>query len=307
MAGDMVPQAVSAATAAAPAAAAAATDAVSAASSLPRTGFGLVLDKVEYGIMVPLLYAALAFLVIAVIVRLARIFRSPGPVYQLAIYPAPRHPLLAAFRDAFGMPQVLRRAPLFWVLLIVYHVGILALLLGHLDLFPAIRIVPAASRDMLGAGVVGVMVTLPTFYFLGRRFMGENRKISTPGDYLLLLLLLFLFLFGDLMSWGNSWTASGFVMTKKDFSNYFAILASYSFADPRTVLHGSHYHFIVIHVFLAELFFVVLPFTKVMHAFLALPVEVLRRQTWGRRGAAPAETRSANARPAMAAPAGRKS
>jgi nitrate reductase gamma subunit len=290
MAGNLVAQAVSAATASAPApggsAAGAAADAVSAASVLPsagpRSGFGLALDRLEYGIMVPLLYVALAFLLVALSARLVRILRAPGPPYQLAIYPAPRLPLLAALRDAFGMPQVLRRAPLFWVFLMMYHVGVLALLLGHLDLFPAIRIMPAGSRHMLGAGLVGVMVTLPTFYFLGRRFMGENRKISTPGDYFLLLLLLFLFLFGDLMSWGNSWTASGFVMTKSDFSRYFGILANLSFADPRTVLHGAHYHFIVIHVFLAELFFFVLPFTKVMHAFLALPVEALRRQVWKR-------------------------
>jgi nitrate reductase gamma subunit len=269
----MATQAVSAATAAA-------TDALGAASSLPRTGFGLVLDKVEFAIMSPLVYGALAFFLIALVLRLRRVLRAPGPAYQLAIYPAPRHPALAALRDAFGMPQVLRRSPLFWCFLMMYHAGFVALILGHLDLFPGLRIVDAGSRHMLGAGLVGVMVTLPTFYFLGRRFRGENRKISTPGDYLLLLLLLFLFLFGDLMSWGNSWTASGFVMTKKDFSNYFAMLASFSLADPRTVLHGSHYHFVVIHVLLAELFLVALPFTKIMHAFLALPVEALRRRTW---------------------------
>jgi nitrate reductase gamma subunit len=285
VAGEVVTQALSAATeAVGKAADGTATDALSAASSLaltgPRTGFGMVLGKVEYAIMAPLVYAALVFFVVALILRLAAILRSPGHPYQLAIYPASRRPLLAALRDTLGMPQVLRRAPLFWSFLVMYHLGIIALLLGHLDLFPALRILPAASRHMLGAGLVGVAVTLPTFYFLGRRFFGETRKISTPGDYLLLLLLLFLFLFGDLMSWGNSWTASGFVMTKKDFSLYFASLARFSFVDPRTLLHGSHYHFVVIHVLLAELFLAVLPFTKIMHAFLALPVNALRRRIW---------------------------
>ena len=255
-------------------------DAVGAATGMPRSALALVLGKVEYAIMVPLVYAALVFLLAAIVARLAAILRAPRQSYQLAIYPAPRRRVLAALRDTFLMPQVLRRAPLFWLFIVVFHLGLLALILGHLDLFPALRILPASSRGMIGAGTVGLAVTVPTFYFLGRRFMGENRKISTPGDYLLLLLLLFLFLFGDLMSWGNSWTASGFVMTKADFSRYFGILASMSFADPRTVLHGSHYHFIVIHVLLAEALFVVLPFTKVMHAFLALPAEALRRTAW---------------------------
>jgi nitrate reductase gamma subunit len=283
VAGVTAVQAVSAATAA-PAAAdaltAAAPAAVSGASQAVHTGLALALDKLEYAIVVPLLYAALAFFLIALVARLAAIFRSPPPAFQLAIYPAPRNPVAAALRDAFGMPQVLRRSPLFWCFLVCYHLGFVLLILGHLDILPEINLVPAASRHMLGAGLVGLMVTVPTFYFIGRRFKGEVRKISTPGDYLLLLLILFTFLFGDLMSWGNSWTASGFVMTKQDFSAYFEGLARFTFADPRAVLHGSHYHFVVIHLLLAELFLVVLPFTKVMHAFLALPANVLRRKTW---------------------------
>jgi nitrate reductase gamma subunit len=255
-------------------------EALSAATASQQTGLGIVLAKLDYVIMVPLVYAALAFFLVALVLRLVAILRSPGPPFQLAIYPAPRRPFLAALRDAFGMPQVMKRDPVFWCFLVIFHVGFLALILGHLDLFPDLRILPAESKHMLGGGVLGLMVTIPVFYFLGRRFMGETRKISTPGDYFLLLLLLFLFLFGDLMSWGNSWTAKGFVMTKKDFSQYFSSLAHFSFADPRSVLHGSHYHFIVIHVLLAELFLVVLPFTKVMHAFLSLPVLTLRRHVW---------------------------
>jgi nitrate reductase gamma subunit len=283
MAGEISPEAVSAATAAAAAGAPGVPDALSAATAqAAHTGLALAFDKVEYAIVVPLVYAALAFLLVSIVLRLVAIARAPREPFQLAIYPAPKRPFAAAMRDAFGMPQVLKRDPLFWVFLMCFHLGFFALILGHLDIFPQINIMPSASRHMLGAGIVGLMVTIPTFYFIGRRFKGEVRKISTPGDYLLLLLLLFTFLFGDLMSWGNSWTASGFVMTKADFAKYFDGLARFTFSDPRLVLHGAHYHFVVIHVLLAELFFIVLPFTKVMHAFLALPVNALRRRVWKR-------------------------
>jgi nitrate reductase gamma subunit len=254
--------------------------AVSSATGAAHRGAALVFDKVEYAIVVPLVYAALAFFIVALALRLVALFRAPREPFQLAIYPLPKRPFAAAMRDAFGMPQVLKRAPLFWAFLMCYHLGFLALILGHLDILPGVNIMPASSRHMLGAGVVGLMVTIPTFYFIGRRFRGEVRKISTPGDYLLLLLLLFTFLFGDLMSWGNSWTASGFVMTKADFAKYFDGLLRFTFADPRLALHGSHYHFVVIHVLLAELFLIVLPFSKIMHAFLALPVNALRRRAW---------------------------
>lgn len=72
-------------------------------------------------------------------------------------------------------------------------------------------------------------------------------------------------------------------MTKQDFAEYFRIRGSFSFADPRTVLPGSHYHFIVIHVLLAELFLAVLPFTKIVHTFFALPLNAIRRLPWTRK------------------------
>lgn len=257
-----------------------APDAVTSATvnALPHTGLALVFDKVEYGIMVPLVYLSLLFCLAAIVWRIVSILRAPAQPFSLKLFPAAKRPGLAAMADTFTMPQIRRHKPLFWVFLMVFHVSFLLLILGHLDILPQISIVPESSRHMLGAGLVGVGVTVPLFYFLFRRFRSPNREISVPADYLLLILILFLCLLGDLMSWGNSWTASGFVMTKSDFAKYFYNLSVFSFADPRMVLKGSHYHILVIHVLLAELFFVVLPFSKVVHAFLALPINLIRRK-----------------------------
>jgi nitrate reductase gamma subunit len=273
-----VADAVTAATGAADAASAATAATTSASVAAPLQGFALVVDRIDYAIMVPLVYLAVLFLAAGVIWRILTIVRAPAQPYSLRLYPASRSPALAALRDAFGMPQVLRHRPLFWVFLMMYHVGFAALFLGHLDLFPRISMLTEQSRHMLGAGAVGVAVTLPTLYFLFRRLRSPLREISVPSDYLLLLLLLFLFLFGDLMSWGNSWAPHGFVMTKQDFAKYLGELARFSFANPRDVLPGSHYHFAVIHVLLAEALFVLLPFTKVMHAFFSVPINLLRRR-----------------------------
>jgi nitrate reductase gamma subunit len=260
-------------------AAAGAVDATSAASAqLVHTGFALVVDRIDYVIMVPLLYLSVLALVVGVIWRIVTIMRAPANPYNLRLYPVRKRPGLAALGDTFAMPQVRKHKPLFWVFLMMFHAGFLLLILGHLDIFPHIRILPAASRHMLGAGAVGVAVTLPMFYFLMRRFRSPQREISVPADYLLLLLLIFLFLFGDMMSWGNSWSARGFVMTKQDFGKYFQGLARFTFQDPRAFLHGFHYHFAVIHVLLGELFFILLPFTKIMHTFFSVPINLLRRR-----------------------------
>lgn len=260
-------------------------EAVSGASAAaPATVGSTLLGWVEYFITVPMVYIALAFCAVAVIVRMAKVARSPAP-YQLAIYPLARRPGLAAVGEALGMRQVRKRKPLFWLFLAVFHVGLVLLFLGHLDILPGVNLVPPESRHMLGAGMVGVMVTVPAFYFLFRRFRGIDRHISVPSDYLLLVLVLFLFLLGDMISWGNSWTANGFVMTKADFSLYFQGLARFTFADPREVLHGSHYHFVVLHVLLANLFLMILPFSKIAHAFFSIPLNAVRRTAWTARRA----------------------
>lgn len=262
------------------AATAAVTDATSSATanSIPHTGLAAVLDKIDYFIMVPMVYLALLFCLVMIVWRIVAIYRAPAQPYSLKIFPSSKKPGLAAVADALMMPQVRRHKPLFWVFLMVFHVGFLFLILGHLDILPQINLIPEASKHMLGAGLVGVAVTLPLFYFLFRRFKSPNREITVPADYLLLILIIFLCLFGDLMSWGNSWTGNGFVMTKADFSLYFDGLLRFTFADPRLVLPGSHYHFAVIHVLLANLFFIILPFSKVAHAFFSIPINLLRRK-----------------------------
>ena len=274
MAAQAAAEAVSAASAAVGAAAA---DATSAASQVVHTGFALVVDRIDYIIMVPLVYVSILALLAGIVWRLVVIFRSAPPPYPLRLYPAARRPGLAAVAETLMMPQVRRHRPLFWVFLVVYHLAFILLIVGHLDILPQINLLPPASRHMLGAGAVGTAVTLPILFFFMRRLRSPVREFSTPADFLLLLLLLFLFLFGDMMSWGNSWSPHGFVMTKADFSKYFDGLARLTLTDPRAVLPGSHYHFAVIHVLLAEIFFVVLPFSKIMHTFLSLPVNLLRR------------------------------
>jgi len=271
-AAQTAPQAVSGATRAAAQAPAAVSSASHAAAAA-----GGPLAAVYYFIMVPMVYLAIAALVVGAVWKIAMILRSPVQPYPLTLYPAARLRVFAAFRDAFGMRQVREHKPFFWIFLVVFHVSLVLLILAHLDIIPALRMLPPASKHMLGAGSVGVAITVSTAYFILRRFRSPVREISTPGDYLLLLLLLFLLLLGDTISWSNSWGAHGFVMTKRDFALYFAGLARFTFADPRAVLHGSHYHFVVLHVLLANVFFTVLPFTKIVHTFFTIPINLLRR------------------------------
>ncbi len=185
--------------------------------------------------------------------------------------------MAAAAWDTFTMPSVRHYKPLLWVFLLVFHTAALVLFLAHLDLLPQINIMPRQSPHMIGNGAVGAVFTTSLLYFMFRRFRSPLREVSVPADYLLLFLLLCLAVSGDMISWGNSWSSNGFVMSKQDFGSYLESLVTFKFTDPRKFLEGSHYAVIGTHVLFANLFLLILPFSKIMHLFFALPMNKLRR------------------------------
>jgi len=236
-----------------------------------------MIDKIFYFIMVPMVYLAFAWLIVGITVKVIGIIRSPKLPTTLKIFPESSTPFLAAVKDAFTMPTVRKHKPLFWLFLMAFHVAIAVLIIAHLDLIPQLRITRADSPHMIGSGAAGVALTISVVYFLLRRFRTPVRELSVPADYLILSLLFCIFITGDVISWGNSWSPDGFVITKQDFSSYLNGLVRFTFEDPRNSLSGSHYPIVATHVLLANLFLMVLPFSKIMHSFFAVPLNVLRR------------------------------
>jgi len=241
-------------------------------------------DAFWYFVMVPMVYLALAWCLVGIVVNILGVLKAPSQPPTLRIFPEgkgpddpPESPMAGALWDAFTLPSVRKYQPVLWVFLILFHVGFVTLILAHLDILPQIDIMSAKSDHMLGNGAVGVVITACVLYFLFRRFSTPVREISVPADYLVLVLLLGIVISGDIMSWGNSWTYSGFVMTKKDFGLYLDSLVKFTFADPRQFLTGAHYSVIGTHVLLANLFLIFLPFSKIMHFAFAVPLNKLRR------------------------------
>jgi len=243
-----------------------------------------MLDKLFYFVMVPMVYLALAWCLFWIIVKIVGILRAPDTPPTLRIFPEDKDPedentggLPGALWDTFTLPSVLRHKPLLWVFLVIFHVCLVVLFLAHLDLLPQVNIMSAQSANMIGSGAVGVLLTLSVLYFLFRRFRSPLRDLSIPADYLLLFLIFCLFLSGDIISWGNSWSENGFGLTKKEFGQYLHNLFTLNFSDPKDILDHPHYSIVVSHVFLANLFLLVFPFSKIMHVFFAVPMNALRR------------------------------
>ena len=236
-----------------------------------------MIDKIFYLIMVPMVYLAFVWCIVGITAKVIGIVRAPEMPNTLKIFPESKTPFLAAVKDAFTIPSVRKHKPVFWGFLLAFHAAIALLIISHLDLIPQLRLTSPDSPDMIGHGAVGVVLTISVIYFLLRRFRTPVRDLSVPADYLILCLLFCIFLTGDVVSWGNSWSPDGFVITKQDLGSYLSSLVRFTFEDPRTMLSGSHYVIVGTHVLLANLFLMILPFSKIMHSFFAVPLNLLRR------------------------------
>ncbi|HUT76183.1 MAG TPA: respiratory nitrate reductase subunit gamma, partial [Polyangia bacterium] len=207
-------------------------------------------DSVFYFVMVPMVYLAVAWALFGIVWRVISILRAPPHPHTLAIFPRSGAPGAAAILDALTMPQVRRNKPLFWVFLMLFHAALIVLVVAHVDLIEGVNVMPADSPHMIGWGAVGASLTIAVLYFLFRRFRSPLREISVPADFLMLFLLFLIFITGDVISWGNSWSPDGFVITKQDFGQYFRNLVTLDFRNPSEILYGSHYVVVVVHVLL---------------------------------------------------------
>ena len=107
-----------------------------------------MVDKILYVVTVPMVYLALAWLVLGVIARIVMVLRAPAHPHTLKIFPERKAAPLVALWESFTMPTVRKNKPLFWVFLMLFHLGFGALILSHLDLLPQISL-GGGGRDHL--------------------------------------------------------------------------------------------------------------------------------------------------------------
>ena len=235
------------------------------------------METVYYIILVPMVYLAFAVFLVGTLVRLVKLFRAPKNPSTLQIFPEQRPQRLWALHDAFLLPTVRRHKPVLWVFLMLFHVAFLLLIIGHIELFGDIRIFQVIEHEVfLGRGFVGLILTIALIYFLFRRFSSPVKDLSVPEDYYLLILLFLTVLFGSQMDWARRWYEYSDLLAD-DYREYLtSLLFMRPKLSPNLTLSG-HSFMLVLHVFFANLFLMFFPFSQVMHAFIAMPINRLRR------------------------------
>jgi nitrate reductase gamma subunit len=234
------------------------------------------MEKLYYVILVPMVYVSIGVFVLGTAWRIARILRRPAAPAAPPIYPSRRPSWLFAVGDALLLPTVLKHNAGLWLALALFHLGLAALIIGHLELiadFKTLQIIPHSI--FLGKGLVGLTMLVCLVYFLCRRMVSPTKDLSVPEDYLLLVLLLFIVLFGSQMDWARTW----FDYSSMGVDEYRGYLSSLIRFEPSIegVSSAGHSFMLVGHVFFANLLLMAFPFTKLMHAIFTFALNKIRR------------------------------
>jgi len=234
-------------------------------------------EIVYYIILIPMVYVAFAVFFVGTGIRLVKLFREPKNPTTLQIFPDKRPRWMWALHDTFLLPTVRRHNPIFWVFLMLFHISFLLLIIGHLELIDDFRIFQIVQHEVfLGKGFVGLILSVSLLFFLFRRFASPNRDLSVPEDYYLLILLFLTVFFGSQMDWARRWYDYGnlSVVEYREYLSSLLYLKPHLSSD---LTSPGHSFMLVLHVFFANLFLMFFPFSQVMHSFLSLPMNKLRR------------------------------
>jgi nitrate reductase gamma subunit len=237
-------------------------------------------DKFYYFVMVPMLYAAIFVFIAGTILRLIKIGLAPSPkVITLRVFPEKQSKLLAILSDIFLFPGVTRRKDTaFWVFFGLFHIAIFFLFLGHLELIADIKVIQLMKHKIfLGKGLVGLLLVVSLFFFLFRRFRSPYRELSVPEDFILILGLLATSFFGAHMNLATFYSSYGFDIPLEAYRTYLGSMIRFQPTVPAEISGSPHQVILVMHVFLANIFFIYFPFSKVMHSILAFFSNAVKR------------------------------
>jgi nitrate reductase gamma subunit len=227
--------------------------------------------------MVPMVYFAVAVCIIGTILKLVNIFKAPPHPTTLKIYPEKKSKFIGTLLDGLLFPTVRRHKPLLWIFLMIFHIGLILLFIGHLELIwdlDIFQIIP--HEPFLGKGFLGLILAVCLLFFLFRRFLSPVKELSVPEDYYLLILLFLIVIFGSEMDWARRIYFYE-ELSVEDYREYFTSLLTFKPVLPDGIIFSGHSFMLVLHTFLANLFLIFFPFSQSMHAFLSLPINKLRR------------------------------
>jgi nitrate reductase gamma subunit len=212
-------------------------------------------------------YVAVAVFIVAMAYRIYTWKRLAAP--SMTLFPAPadekanrRNVVKEAllFRSLFGGDRLL------WGFAWMFHAVLALIVLGHFRVFTNVDgtlmtmgMSEGAIQAMSGGagGAAGVVILVATILLLVRRLaLPRVREVTGSADYLALLLIAAIIVTGNMMRFG----AEHFDLTLT--RQYFASLATFGGVMDEAALQNNVF---VVHMSLAFLLIMIIPFSKILH------------------------------------------
>jgi len=233
-------------------------------------------DTLNYIILVPMVYLAFGVFIVGLAYKIMKIINKPALTLPLKVYPEKKNVWVSTLVDTFLMPTIFRVKPVMWFFLFVFHICVLLLIIGHIELFYAFSIFQIIPHEIfIGKGFVGLLMLISLLYFFFRRFTPVAKHLSVLEDYILLILLLLTIILGSEMDWARTWFDFQ-EMTTEDYQGYLLSMLAFK-PDISGVTYSGHSFMLVFHIFFANLFIMFFPFSKMMHAIFTIPLNKIRR------------------------------
>ncbi|MEM1545405.1 MAG: respiratory nitrate reductase subunit gamma [Candidatus Methanomethylicia archaeon] len=212
-----------------------------------------------------LAYISIIIFISGIIIRLAKWYTKSRNIASYTLYPKSGFPSVILRITLF--PRVFETNRLLWISGWIFHVSLILLLFGHLRLFQEpywlwnilnLETYEDVSRfAFISGGITGVLFISPVFMLLARRMRGTLYKLSTFEDYFILLLLALIGLTGNYMRF----------MLHIDVPKLQQFFIGLLYLNPSP--HQPTDPVFLVHMFLAELLLIYLPFSKLIHSISA--------------------------------------
>ncbi len=204
--------------------------------------------------MATLLYVAALILIAGLVYRIRLYAKTPAPL-RIATTPAPTTKgglVLRMFREVAFFESLFRGNKWIWVFSILFHLGLMLVLLRHLRYFINPVIFPIDMIQPFGKYAAFAMIA-GLLGLWARRFLVDRvRYISQPSDHALLLLLLLIGISGASMTF----VAHTDIVALKDFT--MGLITFDMQPVPEDPL-------LIIHLFLVAVLMIVFPYSKLLH------------------------------------------
>ena len=223
------------------------------------------LVKIVVGMVLP--YVAVLVFVVGMIYRFYTWNKLASPV--ITLFPAPstgQDNVLNTLKEAVLFKSLFYGDRVLWVFAWMFHVVLALIVIGHFRVFTGI--IDAMLEPLIGkagveamssgaGGAAGIVILLALALLLIRRMTLQRvREVTGVADYLALLLITAIIITGDLMRF----SAVHFDLTYT--RDYFAALATFSNVTAMEALKNNLF---LVHMSLAFLLIMAIPFSKIMH------------------------------------------